>query len=280
MSYYNSVTNYFSEKASEYDLVDEQIYWVLSDELAKKILKDEIKWIKKDKITLLDAWAWTWRWTLNFNDLLLSENINLKADLLDITKEMLNEAETKIKKLWISDDLKCKVWNIEKLYDYKNDYYDYSISFYNVLSFVNDYNKAIKEIYKKLSKWWKYIWIVWNKHHSYYFSILTNRINEINNVNNNKIKFNDIMPSMHCFDPQELKNIFLNNWFKDVKICWLLNYIYPWMEETFLKWQNKQKYNILKNDKSFNKILNLEYENCYNESLACRWNTLLFIATK
>lgn len=278
MSYYNDVTNYFSKKASEYDLVDEQLYWVLSDELAKKFLIDLLKEYKKTELKLLDAWAWTWRWALNFYEI-LKNKVELKADLIDITKEMLDEANNKIRKLWIENNFKSSVWNIENLDNYTGNY-DFAISFYNVLSFVNDYNKAIWEIYKKLNDWWKYIWIVWNKHHSYYFSLLTNRINELDSINNNKIRFNNLMPYMHCFTPEELKNIFKNNWFKEVKVYWLLNYIYPWMEETFLKWQNEEKYNILKDKNTFNKILDLEYNNLYDENLASRWNTLLFIATK
>lgn len=279
MSYYHDITNYFSKKASEYDLVDEQLYWVLSDKLAKKFLVDLLKENKKTELKLLDAWAWTWRWALNFHELLQNKSI-LKADLVDITKEMLDEANNKIKKLWIENNFKCSVSNIENLNNYNDNYYDFAISFYNVLSFVNDYNKAIWEIYKKLNAWWKYIWIVWNKHHSYYFSLLTNRINELDSVDNNKIRFNDLMPYMHCFTTEELKNIFKNNGFKEIKVYWLLNYIYPWMEETFLKWQNEEKYNILKNEDTFNKILDLEYNNLYDENLASRWNTLLFIATK
>lgn len=280
MSHNDDVTDYFSEKASEYDLVDEQIYWVLSDELAKKILIDQIDLIKKNNINLLDAWAWTWRWALNFIELLSNKKISFKADLVDITEDMLDVAKEKIAKLWLDEKITCKVWNIEKLNEYKNNSYDFAISFYNVLSFVEDYSMAIKEISDKLLNWWKYIWIVGNKHHAYYFSLLTNRITELNNVNSNRIKFNDLMPSMHCFDAYELKKIFLSNWFKKVNIYWLLNYIYPWMEETFLKGQNEQKFNMLKNKSTFNKVLELEYKNCYNETLANRWNTLLFIAEK
>lgn len=143
-----------------------------------------------------------------------------------------------------------------------------------------DYKKAIWEIYDKLKEGWKYIWIVANKYHSAYFSILTNRINELEKVKNWKIRFNDLMPYIHCFSPNELKQDFLQKWFKDVKIYGLLNFIYPWMEETFLKWQTEQKVEILSNKENFDKILELEYENCYDENLSCRWNTLLFIATK
>ncbi|UFX83124.1 class I SAM-dependent methyltransferase [Candidatus Absconditicoccus praedator] len=279
MSYYNDVTSYFSKKASEYDLVDEQLYWVLSDELAKKFLIDILKENQKNELKLLDAGAGTGRWALNFYEI-LKNKVELKADLIDITKEMLDEADNKIKKLRIQNNFKSSVGNIENLDDYINNYYDFAISFYNVLSFVNDYNTAIGEVYKKLNDGGKYIGIVGNKHHSYYFSLLTNRINELDSINNNKIRFNDLMPYMHCFTPDELRNLFKNNGFKEVKVYGLLNYIYPGMEETFLKGQNEQKYNILKDKNTFNKILDLEYSNLYDENLASRGNTLLFIATK
>jgi len=51
---------------------------------------------------------------------------------------MLQVANQKINKLWIEKDFNFKVWNIEKLDNYSDNFYDYAISFYNVLSFVNN----------------------------------------------------------------------------------------------------------------------------------------------
>lgn len=279
MSSHNDVIDYFAKKAPEYDLVDEQLYWVLSDHLAKRVLSDLIDKIQGSDIKLLDAWAWTGRWSLNFYEL-CNGKINLQADLIDITKEMLEVAEHKIDSKWLTKSFTYREWNIENLTNYSDNFYDFAISFYNVIGFVKDYEKAIWEVYKKLVDWWKYIGIVWNKHHGRYFSLLTNRLSELENLSNNKIRFNDLMPAMDCFDPGELRQVFKQAWFKNVKVYWLMNYIYPWMEETFLKWQSQDKSNLLKDQDAFNQILKLEYDNFYNEDLACRGNTLMFIATK
>jgi len=40
--HYKEVIFYFKQKASDYDLVDQQLYWSLSDELLKKIINKKI----------------------------------------------------------------------------------------------------------------------------------------------------------------------------------------------------------------------------------------------
>ena len=115
MKHYKWVTDYFSKKASKYDLVDNQLYWKLSDDLAKFILEKEIISSLNSDVKILDAGAWTWRWTLFFNELFKNKWFNISWDLIDITKEMLDEAKNKINILGLDSNFNIKVWNIENL---------------------------------------------------------------------------------------------------------------------------------------------------------------------
>lgn len=282
-SHYKDVIKYFSKKAAKYDLVDQQLYWCLSDELLKKIIQEKI--IKlfslQKELNILDAGAGTGRWSLILYDFLKEKNIKLHFDLLDITQEMLNEADKKIKKLGITNIMKTYLKNIEDLSDYNNNFYDIAISFYNVLSFVEKPEVALSEVFKKLKMGGIYASIVANKYHSYFFSILTNRITELDKIKNqSRIRFTKEMPNIHCFTPQGIKNLYEQAGFKEVNIIGFPNFIYPNIEDTKIEGQNKQSKNILKNEEVFDKILEIEFQECFNKDIAGRGNTLLVIGKK
>ncbi|MBU2099647.1 MAG: methyltransferase domain-containing protein [Patescibacteria group bacterium] len=282
-SHCKDVIKYFSKKATKYDLVDRQLYWRLSDELLKKIVQEKI--IKlfslQKELNILDAGAGTGRWSLILYDFLKEKNIKLHFDLLDITQEMLNEANEKIKKLGITNIMKTYLKNIEDLSDYGDNFYDIAISFYNVLSFVGKPEVALSEVFKKLKMGGVYASIVANKYHSYFFSILTNRITELDKIKNqSRIRFTDEMPYIHCFMPQGIKKLYEQAGFKEVTIIGFPNFIYPNIEDTKIEGQNKQSKNILKNEEVFDKILEIEFQECFNEDIAGRGNTLLVIGKK
>ncbi|MFA7141690.1 MAG: class I SAM-dependent methyltransferase [Candidatus Paceibacterota bacterium] len=281
--HYSRVKGYFSQKAEKYDMVDEQLYWKLSDELLKKIVEEKIikNNLSKKKINILDAGAGTGRWSLIIYDLLEKEKIKSQIDMVDITEEMLNEAEKKIKAKRISDSFNLYTGNIENLPFIKDEYYDIVISFYNVLSFVENPLVAIKEIYKKIKKGGVYVSVVANKYHSYFFKILTNDIKELSKIKNSSlVRFNDNMPYIHCFTPNKIKNYYKKANFSNVEVFGFPNFVYPNIEETFLEGQSIENKNILSDQDNFKKIFDLEFSKCFNEDLATRGNTLLCFGKK
>jgi ubiquinone/menaquinone biosynthesis C-methylase UbiE len=281
-NYYKNITNYFSKKASQYDLVDQQLYWRLSDELLKEIIQSKIikLFLKRKKIKVLDAGAGTARWSLVLHNLFKKKRIESYFDLVDITKEMLVEAERKIDNLNTASSMKTFLGNIEDLSSFKDNVYDLSISFYNVLSFVEKPKIALGQIHKKLKKGGICASIVANKYHSYFFSILTHRISELEKIGNQRVRFNENMPYIHCFTPERVRKLYQEVGFRDVEVIGFLNFVYPNIEETKLKGQSKQNKNILKNKKIFNKILKVELQECFNQDIAGRGNTLLVIGKK
>ena len=280
-SYYKDVIKYFSKKASKYDLVDEQLYWHLSDELLKKIIQVKLvePFLGKKELKVLDAGAGTGRWSLVLYDF-LKKNFRLRFDLVDITKEMLAEADRKIRKKGLTDVMETRLENIENLSNYSNNYYDIAISFYNVLSFVEKPGRVLKEIFKKLRKRGLYVSIVANKYHSYFFTILTNRIDELANIKKGRVRYNKEMPPIRCFAPDEIKKLYQESGFKKVEVIGFPNFVYPNIEDTKIEGQSKQSRNILKNKKTFQKIIDIEFQECFNQDLAGRGNVLLVIGRK
>lgn len=282
-SHYKDVIKYFSKKAAKYDLVDQQLYWRLSDELLKKIIQVKLvkPFLEKKELRVLDAGAGTGRWSLILYDFLKEKNIKLLFDLLDITQEMLDETDKKINKLGITNIMKTYLKNIEDLSDYSDNFYDIAISFYNVLSFVEKPEVALREVFKKLKNGGVYASIVANKYHSYFFSILTHRIVELDKIKNQSIaRFTDEMPYVRCFTPKGIKNLYEQTGFNEVNVIGFPNFVYPNIEDTKIEGQSEQSKNILKNKEIFDRILEIEFQECFNKDIAGRGNTLLVIGKK
>lgn len=279
--HYKKVKKYFTKKAAEYDLVDEQLYWRLSDVLLEKITERAIvkKLSGEKSLKVLDAGAGTGRWSFILHKLFKKNNLRAYFDLIDITPEMLKEAEKKILKAGLEEMMKPRVGNIEKLPD--TGPYDLAISFYNVLSFVENPGIALKQVSKKLKKGGIYASVVANKYHSYFFSILTNQVSNLEVINKkSKTRFTADMPYIHCFTPASIKDLYLRSGFKKVEIIGFPNFVYPNIEETKIIGQSERNKSILENKKSFNKIVEIELKECFGEHMAARGNALLVIGRK
>lgn len=275
------VVKYFNEKALAYDDVDQQHYWVLSDQFFRKVLEIELKHFfdAKQEVEMIDAGAGTGRWSMILEDLFGSKIKH--GVLVDISEKMLKEAIYKINNKGLKNKYSCIQGDIENLDFLKNKLFDLSISFYNVLSFTENPELALQQIYQKLKIGGVCISVVANKYHSYYFSILTDRQDEINStINDSMIRFNDSMPAIHCFTPTEIKDLYTKIGFKKVNVFGGLNFIYPGMDETKINGNTDKIINKLSNKKNFENILNLELNNYRKPDVVGRGNVLLVIAYK
>jgi len=280
--HYAKVVEYFNEKADDYDQVDEQLYWVLSDTFYKNLLAKKLQTFidNKREIKLLDAGAGTGRWSLILNEI-IGSRAALSGKLIDISPNMLEIARRKFEKKGLLDNFTFQVGNIENLSEVADSEYDLSISFYNVLSFVENPSAAVEEIGRKLKKGGIHISVVGNTYHALYFSILTGREKELKRVlEESKIAFNDLMPPMHCFTPDELTALYKKSGFSNVAVRGGPNFIYPGMEETFLRGQNENLKQVLSNSGIFNQILEAEERYADKDDIVGRGNTLIVFAKK
>ena len=280
-NHYENVKNYFNSKADNYDDVDDQLYWSFSDDFFKGVLKRESnRFLLDKKIKILDAGAGTGRWTLFVNEI-FKDKFEISGTLIDISSKMLNVAKGKFEKLNLETNFKFVLGNIENMPNIRNNYYNLSISFYNVINFVKNPKKALLEINKKLEKGGFHISILASKYHSYYFSILTNRLEQIKEIKTrSKIKFNDDMPAIHCFTPEEAKNLYFSAGFREVKIFGGPNFIYPGMEETKIHGNTEEIQNKLINKDFYKELLDLELNNYDKNDIVGRANALIVVAQK
>jgi len=280
-NHYQEVVSYFNGKAHNYDDVDEQLYWVLSDDFFKGVLKKEIpSFFHGKELRVLDAGAGTGRWMVFLEDL-FGATFDISGTMIDISEKMLEVAKDKFKKRGTALKFSFVLGNIENMTSIADSEYDLSISFYNVISFVENPVVALTEIRKKLKDDGVHISVLTNKYHAYYFSILTNRLSELDEIKNkSKIRFNELMPAIHCFTPREAEDLYHSAGFKKVRVVGGPNFIYPGMEETHVHGSTELIQNKLSDRENYQEILDMELSNYNNNDIAGRSNSLMVIAQK
>ncbi len=277
--HYQEVTKYFASKAEQYDDVDNQRYWVFSDRFYKEILRRELSaYVSgKKEIRLLDAGAGTGRWTTAFHEL-FSGSVTIDGTLVDISPEMLAVASRKMEQPPYAGKFECRIGNIESMPDVPDASFDVAVSFYNVLSFVEHPEEALREIHKKLVPGGVHIAVVGNMYHAYYFSLLTGRLGELVRVRDeSKIRFNDLMPSMRCFTPSGLADLYRSAGFLGVDVVGGPNFLYPGMEETFVHGSTERLQGILE-EQRMDELLAVELAHYRDPGIVGRGNTIMAIA--
>lgn len=279
--HYRQVRDYFAEKATAYDDVDQQLYWVFSDRFYRAVLERELKPFigHKKKITLLDAGAGTGRWSLAFADLFDAQAV-VTGVLVDISSEMLAVAEKKCRQPQYAGRFVCQTGNIESMPELTGGQFDVCLSFYNVLSFVEHPERALMEIRTKLVSGGVYAAVVGNAYHARYFSVLTNRFEELERVEKeSSIRFNDLMPAMRCFNPGELDQMFRVAGFNHVEVLGGPNFLYPGMEETLVHGATERLQSTLQEQSRMDRLLEIELAHYREPGVVGRGNTLLVIAS-
>ena len=271
------VLSYFRNKADHYDDVDKQLYWNLSDAVLWNLLyKLVLSKLKNKKIKLLDAGAGTGRWGIK-----IAEELGCETLLFDISKEMLEVAKRKVAKKKLIHLVTIQQGDIEKPEFPEGSLYDLAILLHNVLSFVDNPQKALKNVGRVTNKGGYVVAIVANKYHALYFSNVTSQFGELDRVmKRGQIKFAKDSPPMHTFTQSSLYKLLKKSGFSSAKIYGFPITIYPNMEETTLAKNSKyMKKNLIQKD-IMKKLLEIEGKVCLEEQAASRGNMLLAIGRK
>lgn len=141
--YEKEVMSYFSSKAKDYDDVENQSYWRLSDRILWSLIQEELNKLP-EKFYFLDAGGGTGRWSKK----ILENYPNSTGVLIDLSNEMIAEA---MKKNIFGERWKIVIGDIQKL-DSDNNTFDLVINAHNVLGFVENTEKALNEMSRVLKK--------------------------------------------------------------------------------------------------------------------------------
>jgi len=278
MSKLEEVKEYFKIKAKDYDLVDQQLYWCLSDNLLwyalRKVVLDKFK---GKEIKVFDAGGGTGRWLVKIMQYLE----NSKGLIYDISEDMLSVAKDKIKKMNLEKRIMTINGNIEDMKNQKDSQYDIIICFHNVLGFVINPKKAFSEMTRVLKKDGYLVLVVPNKYHTLFFNIFMKRLHILDSiVQKNEGSFTDNMPSIHLYTPFSLRKTYGDSNFRNIKIFGFPVTIYPGVQETKITGNTDNIKEILSDSGTFKKIEEIERGLILNEELAARGNNLLAVGQK
>ena len=168
----SEVLDYFKNKAKDYDLVEEQTYWMLSDKLLWENFKETVLDKLPSDFKFLDAGGGTGRWSLK----ILEEYPNSKGMIVDISPDMLNEARNKMKNKDLIHRIEIIEQNLENLENISDNSFDVCFNFHNVLGFVDNPQKVISELKRVVKVGGYVVSLVPNLYHNIFFNIFVNNI--------------------------------------------------------------------------------------------------------
>lgn len=267
------VQGYFAKKASAYDDVENQIYWVLSDKLLWHFFKTEVLSKLPVNFVFLDAGGGTGRWTKK----ILDEFPQATGYLVDLSVDMLDEAKKKFASQEYSSRVHLSEGDIERL-QYSAKTFDVSFNFHNVLGFVQNPQIALGELSRVTKSGGYVVSLVPNLYHNLFFNVSVNNFKYVETAMKEEMsKFTDNMPFMHMYTPIKIRNMYEVAGITVERVSGFPNVIYPGYAETQLHGSTEVLEDILENRDVFNNIFEVEKELFYAEDIAARGNQIFII---
>jgi ubiquinone/menaquinone biosynthesis C-methylase UbiE len=271
--YKDSVLKYFADKASEYDLVENQSYWRLSDALLWDSIKTYIIPKLPKNFRFCDAGGGTGRWSQK----LLQEFPECSGVTIDFSKEMLDVAKQK------SAPYKGR-WEfiLQDLNDLSNidQQFDFVFNFHNVIGFVGpDVDNFFEQLKSITKKGGIICTLAPNMYHAAFFNTKLGNIDEANKCLSGSGRFTDQMPYINMFSPDSIKNMMEKHNIKVDFCSGFPNLIYPGYQETQLRGQTGEIADILENEKIFKQIFDMEKQHIKNGDIAARGNNIFVFGT-
>lgn len=264
---------YFSKKADQYDLVDKQLYWVLSDKLLWDTFKRYLNKLPKN-FNFLDAGGGTGRWTFN----ILKYYPQAKGLIFDLSPEMLSVAKKNAKSQGFIDRLEFIEGDITVTSALESKKFDIAFNFHNVLGFVENPFAALKNISKSTRKGGYVVSLVPNLYHLIYFNLGLGRIGEAKkSLETMKGRFTPEMPSIYLFTPESISKMYKKLGLNITLLTGFPSTIYPNYQETQIKGQTKNLANLLSSKGNFDQIFDLEQKLIEQKDIASRGNNILII---
>lgn len=269
------VNEYFKNKADKYDLVENQVYWKLSDTILWHTFK-KVVLSKLDKnFSFLDAGGGTGRWAFK----VLTEFENSTGEICDISTEMLAEARKKV----VENNKNRINFQQQDLHDlsiYPKEKFDVVFNFHNVLGFVQSPEKVLSEFSRVTKKGGYVISFVPNLYHTLFFNVFQGKSENLNSIINEMTgRFTTDMPFINLFTPDSLMELYKKTNLDLTLLTGFPILIYPGFQETRLTGSSQQISNILDSENSFKEIFDAEIQ-LINNSTAARGNNLFVVGHK
>lgn len=206
--------SFFKLHSENVDNANSQGFWKLSDEIVKSFLLEVID--NRKGVTIVDFGGGTGRWAKILDDFLVESEIII----VDLSKDMLGVAETKIKAGLYKNKISLINADMTNVKELGNNIADYIISTYNPLSFVDNPQSVIDEAYRIVKPGGKVAITVQAYYNALYSKIYNYQapVEELRQIREKKKLFwNDFVPETWQLSQQDMEEMFKQAGFNEIE---------------------------------------------------------------
>lgn len=206
--------SFFKLHSENVDNANSQGFWKLSDEIVKSFLLEVID--NRKGVTIVDFGGGTGKWAKILDDFLVESEIII----VDLSKDMLGVAETKIKAGLYKNKISLINADMTNVKELGNNIADYIISTYNPLSFVDNPQSVIDEAYRIVKPGEKVTITVQAYYNALYSKIYNYQapVEELRQIREKKKLFwNDFVPETWQLSQQDMEEMFRQAGFNEIE---------------------------------------------------------------
>ena len=268
---------YFTDKADAYDHVDEQPYWMLSDELLWWALETYVLPRLPAGFTLLDAGGGTGRWSRR----IATAAPDSRGLLYDLTPEMSAHALRKANTHGYADRFEVRNGDLADVAtELAGARFDLILNFHNVLGFVGDPGQVIDALAGLLTPAGLLVSFVPSRWHASFFNLTLGQVDEAVRCLDGRGRFTDTMPDMHLFTPAGLTEIHEAAGLTIDVLTGFPCLLYPGYQETQLHGSTDRLQRLLGDGTDVERLIAMERKVLTDPAAAGRGNNLFTVASK
>jgi ubiquinone/menaquinone biosynthesis C-methylase UbiE len=271
-----AVQKYFADKADQYDAVDQQTYWQLSDRLLWQALDQFVLKNLPAGFRFCDAGGGTGRWSLK----VLQNYASSQGVTVDFSAAMLEQARAKCSAHGLTGRWELLERDLHAIDDIPSESFDLVFNFHNVIGFVADPEKVIFNLKRILKSGGVLCTLAPNAYHAAFFNLKNGNLEETRKAIAQKGRFTTQMPDIHLFTPDSLKALMDRAGLTTTTLTGFPSLIYPGYAETQLHGQTQSLADMLSDPEMQTRIFEIEKSVIGHADVAARGNNIFIAATK
>jgi len=272
--------DFFKPYAKNVDQVDlNSAFWKLSDKIILEIIKKEILSHATENSIIMDAGGGSGRWVVK-----MSKECSSRFLIFDRSEDMLEKASQNIKNAGIQNNVQIIKGDLTNIKEFADNSVNHITSIYSPISFIYEYEKAFREMYRILKPGGKIIIMG----HSLYNAIYS----KINNYNapvheikrlyeEHVVKWAPHVPELIAYSKETMEDELSKAGFVVEKTFGIPVFVQPGPEDFNPNNEGVSKISkYLENTDNFNNTLDIEMQSNSLPNIANRGMNIFTLATK
>ena len=221
--------DFFRPYSKNVDQANSLAFWKLSDAIITQIIKRHVPAEIEETAKIMDAGGGTGRWITELASIYQCDFV-----LYDLSEDMLAKARENIQKSKIDNRVDIVHGDLTDMSDIQNESIDYIVSIYSPISFVEDKQEALKQLYSKL----KPGGVMLIMGHGYHNAIAS----KINNyqapseelrrlADTMKVKWAEHVPILNTFSKESMEELLTSTGFSPVATYGVPIFVQPGPED-------------------------------------------------